>query len=73
MYEFLNYLCFLSFDNKELLLSLIKNVSQGLKDFQSKRYRQFFLLFEKLINVQDDLKDLRLTGFRSLQEGLICN
>lgn len=73
MYQFLNYLCFLSFDNKELLLSLIKNVSQGLKDFQSKRYRQFFLLFERLINVQDDLKELRLTGFRSLQEGLICN
>lgn len=56
-----------------MVLSLNKYILQSLKDFQSKRYRQFFLLFEKMINVQDDLLDIRLQGFRSLQEGLICN
>jgi len=30
-------------------------------------------LFEKLIKVSDELTDIRLQGFRSLQEGLICN
>jgi hypothetical protein len=45
---------------------LLGLVCSGLKDFQSKRYRQFFLLFEKLINVQDGLRQLRLGGFHKL-------
>ena len=73
LYEFINFVGYLTFNNKSLILNLNKFILQGLKDFQSKRYRQFFLLFEKIINVQDDFADIRLQGFRSLQEGLICN
>lgn len=73
LHEFANFLSYLSAGNKDLVLALNKSIMQGLKDFQSRRYRQFFLLFEKLINVQDDLKELRLQGFRSLLEGLIAN
>ena len=73
LYEFINFVSYLTHNNKGMVLALNKFILQSLKDFQSKRYRQFFLLFEKLINVQDDLAEVRLQGFRSLQEGLICN
>lgn len=66
MYEFLNLMAFLSTGNKEFTASLLGFVCSGLKDFQSKRYRQFFLLFEKLISVQDGLKQLRLSGFQKI-------
>jgi hypothetical protein len=73
MNEFINFLCYLSKNDKELVLSINKHIMEGLKIFQSKRYRQFFLLFEKMLNIQDELLDLRLQGLHSLQEGLICN
>ena len=73
MYEFLNLLAFLTNANKEFTASLIGFVCSGLKDFQSKRYRQFFLLFEKVISVQDGLKQLRLSGFHKIMEALMHN
>lgn len=53
LFEFTNFVCYLSSSCKEVTLAMNKCVSEGLKNFQSKRYRQFFILFEKLINVQD--------------------
>lgn len=53
MFEFLNFLAELTIANKEFLTTIINLIFMGLRDFQSKRYRQFFLLFEKLIRVKD--------------------
>lgn len=73
MYEFLNLLAFLSINNKEFVNTLLGYICSGLKEFQSKRYRQFFLLFEKLINVQDGLRQLRLSGLHRIVEALMHN
>jgi hypothetical protein len=73
MFEFLKLLALLSNGNKEFTAMLLGFVCSGLKDFQSKRYRQFFLLFEKLIAVQDGLKQLRLSGFHKIVEALMHN
>ena len=45
VHEFLTFLAEMSRDNKEMILALNKDILQGVKEFQSKRYRQFFLLF----------------------------
>jgi hypothetical protein len=45
LYEFLKLLAYMSTGNKEIVAMLLGFVCSGLKDFQSKRYRQFFLLF----------------------------
>lgn len=66
MSEFLKFIAHLSTGNKELVATLLGLICNGLKEFQSKRYRQFFLLFEKLINVQDGLRPLRLSGFHKI-------
>ena len=71
--EFTGFICKVSENDKDLIVALNRVILQGLKDFQSKRYRQFFLLFEKSISFKDGLQQLRLQGFRSLQEGLILN
>ena len=73
MFEFVNFLCYLSVYDKEMVAGLNKGITQGIKDFQSKRYRQFFILFEKLLGVQDNLTELRLQGLKGLQEALIHN
>ncbi len=36
---------------------LIELVEKGLKELQSKKYRQFFELFKKLITVEDGFSD----------------
>ena len=40
---------------------LAEMVEKGLKEFQSKRYRQFFELFKKIIAIEDDFSDERST------------
>lgn len=49
--EFTTLLSSLTTDNKIFLLTVIEHIYSGLKDFQSKRYRQFFLLYEKIIRI----------------------
>lgn len=66
MGEFLKFLAHLSTGSKDMVGSLLGLICSGLKEFQSKRYRQFFLLFEALINVQDGLHALRLSGFHKI-------
>lgn len=49
---------------------LIELIEKGLKEFQSKRYRQFFCLFQKLIGIEDNLIDDRILGILSIIRSL---
>jgi hypothetical protein len=49
-------------------------IYKGLKDFESKRYRQFFILFKKLCQIKDSHTDERLCrGFSKLIKALKDN
>ena len=71
--EFTTLLSSLTTDNKAFLLTVIDHIYCGLKDFQSKRYRQFFLLYEKIIRIEDRFKELRLQAFKKIVEALAHN
>lgn len=45
-------------------------VERGIKEFQSKRYRQFFELFAKMLNIEDELAEERVTWVFSVFRGL---
>jgi hypothetical protein len=51
-------------------MDLLYCAEKGIKDFQSKRYRQFFILFSKIIRVEDSFIDLRISGINNMIRSL---
>ena len=45
VYEFTYFLAYLTKNNEGFLGIIVEQIFTGLRDFQSKRYRQFMLLF----------------------------
>lgn len=52
---------------------LLNLVFKGLKEFESKRYRQFFILFKNLIKIDDEFKEKRIEGYRRIVKALLEN
>ena len=73
MHEFTDLMAHLTVNNSKFLAIIIGLIFNGIKEFQSKRYRQFFTLFEKVIRIQDELVEERLAGFLKLVEALKVN
>jgi len=44
IYSFSRYVSCLTVNNEELVKTVLNLIFSGLKEYQSKRYRQFFLL-----------------------------
>jgi deoxyhypusine synthase len=52
---------------------LLQFIYSGIKDFQSKRYRQFMLLAEEISTIRDDFISLRLEGINRIVDALKYN
>lgn len=65
-----SYLCYLSQNNYDFIKMLLELIEKGLKEFQSKRYRQFFELFAKLIEVPDEYDIERIGGIYAILKSL---
>ena len=63
----------LTIQNPEFLGIIIGLIFNGIKQFQAKRYRQFFILYEKIIRIEDDYVEERKNGFIKLIEALRIN
>jgi hypothetical protein len=73
IYSFTRYIGYLTINNEEFLKIVLGFIFSGLKEFQSKRYRQFVLLAEEIISIQDDLKELRFESLKRITEALKFN
>lgn len=54
-----DYLTYFAYKNEDFSNILIGLIQKGLSEFESKRYRQFFILFKKLISIDDEFREFR--------------
>ena len=73
IYSFSRLIANLTINDEEFLKMIANLIYSGLKDFQSKRYRQFALLFEEIISIKDDLVPLRLAVLNKIVDALKFN
>ncbi len=57
-------------NNLEATVELMSHIEKGLKLWLSKRYRQCFILYDKLLEINDTLADKRVIQFKKLIKAL---
>lgn len=58
--KFAKLLLHLAKGNKKLTEEIMDLCFSGLKEFQSKRYRQFFITLSKFMKIDDEMSEWRL-------------